>query len=172
MRLGAALSLGLLALLIPAAPEAAASAPQLGRSFLVAPVGGAVRVKAAGSGRFVALARPKAIRVGSTVDATRGSVRLTGARSRTGGTYAGIFRGGAFRATQARRAQAVIVLRLVGGDGACASDPGRRLWGQAKGRLPDRGPLRGRDGQGDHLDHGGGVRLDAGRQRARHRDGD
>jgi hypothetical protein len=151
VRLGAAALIGLLTVLVAAATAAADTDPQLGRTFVAARAGGTVRVKPAGSARFVALKRPRTIRVGSTVDATRGRVRLSGARSRSGGTYSGVFRGGAFRATQARRAKAVIELRLVGGDaGACAAAAAlaggsasatirRRLWGQAKGRFRTRG---------------------------------
>ena len=47
-------------------------------------------------------------------------------------SYSGVFRGGAFRATQARRAGAVVELRLVG-------DCRRRLWAEAEGRFRTSG---------------------------------
>lgn len=129
----------------------AASGPELGRSFVVSLVSGTVRVKAPGSARSVRLTgRPRAIPVGSTVNATRGKVRLVGAMTRRGGRQSGIFEDGAFRATQARRNRAVIDLKLVGGsfrgcpaqgtaNAAGRRSLGRLLRGKARGRFRTRG---------------------------------
>ena len=84
------------------------------------------------------------------MDATKGRVRLAGAVTRSGGRWAGVFYGGAFKATQARRARAVIDLTLVGGsfagcaagasvNGVASSRRVRRLWGKARGRFRTRG---------------------------------
>ena len=139
-----------LALLPPqASAETPASSPQLGRSFVVSQVSGTVLVKPSGSARSSRLTGRRTIPVGSTVDATRGKVRLVGAVNRSGGTQAGVFYAGAFKATQARRTRAVVDLRLVGGSfagcgtGAASAAAARRrvrgLWGIAKGRFRTRG---------------------------------
>ena len=130
------------------------SGPKLGRSFVVSRVSGTVLVKTPGSARASRLTRQRrTIPVGSTVNATSGKVRLVGAVSRSGGKQAGLFYSGAFKATQARRARAVIDLKLVGGNpGVCepAQSGGarqsqvsarviRRLRGNAKGNFRTRG---------------------------------
>ena len=129
------------------------SGPNLGRSFVVSKVSGTVLVKPPGSARASRLTRERrTIPVGSTVNATKGKVRLVGAVNRSGGKQAGLFYSGAFKATQARRARAIIDLKLVGGDpGVCdAAQSGnarasqlsrviRRLRGNAKGNFRTRG---------------------------------
>lgn len=126
--------------------------PKLGRSFVVSLVSGTVTVKKPGRARASRLSRRRTvIPVGSTVNATKGKVRLVGAVRRSGGSQAGVFYAGAFRATQARRDRAVIDLKLVGGNfsgcAASASAKGyvsvskrvRRLYGNAKGNFRTRG---------------------------------
>ncbi len=72
------------------------------------------------------------------MNATRGKVRLVGAVDRNGGAQSGVFYGGAFTATQARRRRAIVDLKLVGGSfkgcgsGAANAAARRRirgLWG-------------------------------------------
>jgi hypothetical protein len=124
--------------------------PKLGRTVVVAPVHGRVRVKVRGSRRYKRLRRARAIRLGSTVDATKGQVRL---RSATGsGTESGVFSEGAFVVTQTRTSPPIVELRLVGGrPGACAQAQGagprpaasrrviRRLRARARGHFRTRG---------------------------------
>jgi len=129
------------------------SGPKLGRTFVVSRVSGTVLVREPGSARASRLTRERrTIPVGSTVNATSGKVRLVGAVRRSGGKQAGLFYSGAFKATQARRARAIIDLKLVGGDpGVCAAAQSadatqsqlsrviRRLRGNAKGHFRTRG---------------------------------
>jgi hypothetical protein len=129
--------------------------PRLGRSVVVVPVAGEVRVKPRGARRFVRLRRAGQVPVGSTVDAARGRVNLISARDARGSTQAGEFSGGAFVVSQQRAAPGLTDLRLVGGRAnACGRGasglPGararqsrsrviRRLRGNAHGHFRTRG---------------------------------
>ena len=137
-------------LVAPASAIEPVTSPKLGRTFVVSKVSGTVLVKPPGSVRAARLTERRTIPVGSTVNATKGKVRLVGAVKRSGGRAAGVFYSGAFRATQARRARAVIDLKLVGGrPGVCAGTQSsqqslaprviRRLRGNARGRFRTRG---------------------------------
>ncbi|MGH2837989.1 MAG: hypothetical protein ACRDJY_06535 [Thermoleophilaceae bacterium] len=123
--------------------------PELGRKFVVALVSGDVFVKKPGAGRASRLTGRRTIRVGSTVNATKGSVKLVGSFTRKKRSK-GVFSEGAFIATQAKRKRSVIELELTGGDIAgCQQDTAaraaqssrlvRRLRGRAKGRFRTRG---------------------------------
>jgi hypothetical protein len=120
--------------------------PKLGRTVVVAPAGGTVRVKAKGARRFQHLRRTRAVRLGSRIDATRGKVRVIAARG--SGTDTGYFSKGGFVVTQPKATPRYVELKLVGGDpGACAraqragahaaASPRviRRLRGRAHGRF-------------------------------------
>jgi hypothetical protein len=124
--------------------------PKLGRTVVVAPVKGRVRVRPRGARRYERLRHVRAIRLGSSVDATRGEVRLRAA-SRSG-TESGVFSEGAFSVTQTRTAPPYTELRLVGGrPQACAASrrygarPAaspriiRRLRARARGHFRTRG---------------------------------
>jgi hypothetical protein len=151
MRRACALAGALAAILAMATASSAAAKVQLGRTAVVRPLSGTVRVKAPGSNRYKVLAARATIKMGSTVDATRGRVRVVTARNFKGDTQAGTFYDGAFVLTQARAARAFTDLRLVRGDfGKCASASARgrvaasrrvvrRLWGNARGRFRTRG---------------------------------
>jgi hypothetical protein len=86
--------------LAPAASAASTGRPRLARTVVVFRVSGVVRVKPRGARRFSLLTRARVIRVGSTVDASRGKVRLVTADTRPGHTQSGSFAGGAFVVTQ------------------------------------------------------------------------
>jgi hypothetical protein len=90
--------------------------------------------------------------MGSTVDATRGRVKLVTAANASGATQSGVFYDGAFTITQSRSGQRFADLALVGGSvRACAQTSGRRrasaarkrvlrrLWGKAHGHFRTRG---------------------------------
>lgn len=142
----------MLAIVVLPAGEASALQrlePELGRKFVVALVSGDVFVKKPGAGRASRLTGRRTIRVGSTVNATKGSVKLVGAFTRKKRAK-GVFSEGAFIATQARRKRSVIELDLTGGDysGCDESTTGRaaltarairRLRGSARGRFRTRG---------------------------------
>lgn len=57
--------------------------PQVGVSEIVSPVSGRIKVRRKGAKRFVRLRRPQLFKDGSEVDATRGTVDVTVATSRT-----------------------------------------------------------------------------------------
>jgi hypothetical protein len=118
--------------------------PRLGKTVDVAVSAGVIFVKRPGGKGFVRLKVGQSIPLGSTVDATRGTVSLTAATDNKGHTVTGQFYAGVFRLTQTRsRAAAVTVLTLAGPkpQGCQASGAGvarrrprkRRLWGQASG---------------------------------------
>src|SRR5436305_13912792 len=61
------------------APSSSARAPLRGRSVVVTRLSGTVMVKVRGGSRFGVLRGSQAIPVGSTIDASTGTVRLTAA---------------------------------------------------------------------------------------------
>jgi hypothetical protein len=141
----AAVLLGLCAL-TPAEGVAKELRPILARSVLVSPVTGKVRVKAAGTHRFVQLRGPRGVPTGSFIDTRRGTVRLVTAAAAGGKTQSGRFDGGAFVVKQHRSALTDLVLagtrRIVdicgNSAGTAASKPLppkviRKLHGNAKG---------------------------------------
>ena len=147
------ISLALLAALSAVAlPVSEASAverlePELGRKFVVALVSGDVFVKKPGAARASRLKERRTIPVGTTVNATKGQVKLVGALTREKRST-GVFSEGAFIATQARKKRAVIDLQLTGGDasvceGAQAAALSRRairrLRARARGRFRTSG---------------------------------
>lgn len=117
--------------------------PVLGKSVDVTPVRGPVRIRRPRAPRFVPLRRGELIPVGSTVDATRGRVRLTVASAR-GKLQSAVFSAGQFKVTQARSGLTELVLNgpLACPHGATAAKkrPKRRdLWGDGKGTFRTRG---------------------------------
>jgi hypothetical protein len=79
-------------------------------------VSGVVRVKAPGRRTFALLTHPQSIAVDSTIDATRGTVKLVTASRAPGKTQSGQFSNGAFTVFQAPSDRTD--LRLVGGRSA------------------------------------------------------
>jgi hypothetical protein len=142
--------LAVLAVLVIPVSEASAAKrlqPELGRKFVVALVSGDVFLKQRGQARSSRLRGRRTIPVGTTVNATKGRVKLTGALTRVKRSK-GTFSEGAFIATQARRKRAVIDLELTGGNfGPCTAAARtalsrraiRRLRGSANGRFRTRG---------------------------------
>jgi hypothetical protein len=136
--------------------------PVLGETATVREVKGRVRIglpptgaRAAQKGvDFVPLAEARDIPIGSFLDTTKGTVKLTTARNRRGKTQAGRFSAGLFQVLQSRKrkAKGLTELRLkgsaagfrnCGGGGATASKLSRRtvrrLRANAKGRYRSRG---------------------------------
>jgi hypothetical protein len=120
--------------------------PELGRTFVAALVSGDVFVKPPGA-RVSRLTERRKIPVGTTVNATKGRVKLVGVLTHERRST-GVFSKGAFIATQARRKRAVINLELTGGDfdGCDAARSSalrrrvvRKLRGSARGRFRTRG---------------------------------
>lgn len=132
----------------PAAGASAKPRPKAGQTVVVSPVRGTIKVKPRGARRYERLRGALAIRLGSSVDATGGGVKL---RARNGrATQSGVFSEGAFVVTQTRTTPRYVELRLVGGrPQACAQGTAaaagvsprviRRLRARAHGRFRTRG---------------------------------
>jgi hypothetical protein len=141
------LAVALAALLAASQAIAAAPTPTLGRTVVVSPAGGVVTVTPKKARRATRLRTATVLPVGSTVDATRGKVKLTSARNSRGTLQTGVFNGAPFVVTQDRTG--LTDLKLTGGDfSACATaigsvhaaaTPRRRLAGRAHGRFRTRG---------------------------------
>ena len=92
--------------------------PVLTQSVVAVRVSGRVSVEVRGEDRFVNVAAPRSLPVGSTIDATQGVVKLVTADITPGSTQRGLFNGGAFVVSQ--DASGLTTLRLVSGRRAAA----------------------------------------------------
>ena len=116
--------------------------PEAGEEVNALPKSGTVRVKIAGTNRFVELDEAQQIPVGSTVDTTKGRVTIVAA----GGQQADFF-DGIFRLSQGRGAKPLTTLKLVeamscpkaGRAVAAARKKKRRLWGDGSGKFKTDG---------------------------------
>ena len=118
--------------------------PVLGQTVVVEAIGNGVRVRRRGSRRFVPLTNAQGIPVGSTVDPGRGTVRMTSAANKQGGTQTGDFRGTRFVVSQRSSNSPVTVLKLTGpitppGEASAAARRRRSLFGSGRGRFRTRG---------------------------------
>jgi hypothetical protein len=127
-----------------------ATRPVLGRSATISAVSGAVLVNLPGRTDYLPLSAASTVPVGTTVDASAGTVRLTNVRDRSGKLQTGTFRGGAFvvRQTRAKRAPTVLTLAAPMNCGKSRSLESvtqrkgrvRQLWGSDNhGRFVTRG---------------------------------
>jgi hypothetical protein len=134
--------------------------PQPGVIVGVQKVAGKVLVKQPG-GKFVPLTRPTEIKVGSVVDTTHGTIKLTAGLG-GGKTNSANFNDGLFKIQQSRARNAYMVLVLQGGNfGVCrtrslsafsadATRKVRRLWGNGKGRFTTKGRYSSATVRGTH----------------------
>jgi hypothetical protein len=124
--------------------------PRLGKLFNARPKNGKVRVRLPGGHQSVDLDKAASVPVGSVIDASQGTVRLTVARDSHGATQSGNFKGGSFLLVQTHSRRPVTELRLRGGDftscgarqavaSASRGRPTRKLWAHVKGRFRTRG---------------------------------
>ena len=120
--------------------------PVQGQTVVAGAVGsGTVRIKGR-DGRFRVLGANEAIPLGSTVDATKGRVRLTAAAG-GGATQTADFYQGAFVVTQTKGKKPITQLKLTGAlsckkgkaSAAAKKKKVRRLWGDGKGNFRTRG---------------------------------
>jgi hypothetical protein len=134
------------------APTASAKGVKLGSTAVIRPVSGKVKYKPLGAKKYKTLAARATIKMGSSVDATHGTVKVITARDAKGSTQAGTFYDGAFTIAQARAAKAVTELNLIKGDfskcqqastakahSAAGGTAVRKLWGKAHGRFRTKG---------------------------------
>jgi hypothetical protein len=141
---------------IGAAPAPApASQPELGRSAVVAPVEGTVKVRVPGTRGYTELGAGSTVPVGTVVDTRKGVVELTSAVS-GGRTQTGQFGDGLFQVKQSRRSRGLTDIVLRGGDfSACrSSSRGRAAAVTAKRRKPPRRRLWAKDKGGRFRTHG------------------
>jgi DNA-binding beta-propeller fold protein YncE len=138
--------------LIKVRETATVPSPVLGRTVTVAPVSGRVSVKLPGR-RFVRFTGAQQIPVGSQLDTSRGTVRLTSAANSRGAVQSGDFSAGVFQVRQSRTAGGLTDLNLSGGSfRGCAVGAGRRA---AASRLSSRVVRRVRgNGRGRFRTHG------------------
>jgi CSLREA domain-containing protein len=116
--------------------------PEAGKEVNALPKSGTVRVRIAGTNRFVELVEGQQIPVGSTVDTTKGRVTIVAAGNQQADFFDGIF-----RLTQGRGARPLTTLTLVealscpraGNAIAAAKKKKRRLWGDGSGRFRTKG---------------------------------
>jgi hypothetical protein len=121
--------------------------PVIGKTVNIGVVSGTIRFREPGEKKFHVLGPSQSIPVGSSIDATNGTVRLFAAK-KGGGTQKAVFFDGRFSAHQSKRST-LTNLRLEGGNpGACrgaarggkgSSRVLRRLWGHGKGRTRTSG---------------------------------
>jgi len=127
--------------------RAQVSPPVLGKTVNAARTSGKVLVREKGSNKFHVLTGTESIPVGSSIDATRGKVKLASAK-KGGGTQSTVFFDGRFNVRQSRRT-ALTDVRLEGGNfSSCRGGARsaavdrrvlRRLWGHGKGRTRTSG---------------------------------
>lgn len=114
--------------------------PVLGKAVDVFPVKGKVYIKQPETPTFRVLRTPKQVRVGSTVDTKRGSVRLLSAGDKRK-TQTARLKGGAFKVRQRPVKRAVTEFVLAEGRRApkAKASCNRTLWAKAHGRFRTRG---------------------------------
>jgi hypothetical protein len=115
--------------------------PEAGEEVNALPKSGTVRVKIAGTNRFVELQAGQQIPVGSIVDTRKGRVTIVAAGNQSADFYDGIF-----RLTQGKGARPLTTLTLVealscpkAGRAVAAAKRKRRLWGDGSGRFRTKG---------------------------------
>jgi hypothetical protein len=121
-------------------------APVLGQTVVAGKVSGTIRIRLR-NGRFRTLGANEAIPLGSTVDATKGRVRLTSAAGPGGAVQTADFYRGQFVVTQTKGSKPITQLALSGalacGKGTASASQRRkkvrRLWGDGKGRFRTKG---------------------------------
>jgi hypothetical protein len=131
-------------------PPVPPPAPELGETVVAGAVAGTVRVKD-DSGTFRALRASQPIPIGSMVDATKGTVRLTAAANTAGATQTAEFYQGSFVITQTRGSTPITQLSLTGklncrtkkkagrATASARKRNVRRLWGDGNGRFRTKG---------------------------------
>ncbi|MEA2290002.1 MAG: hypothetical protein QOD55_1999 [Solirubrobacteraceae bacterium] len=142
---------------VPAAPAAAAApapTPTLGKTVVVAPLGGTVKVKVPGAAEYTVLgAGGGAVPTGATVDTRAGEVQLTTALP-GGKTQAAQFHGGVFRVRQSAAGGGTTDIDLRGPALQCSRGTARASAAAAAKRKPPKRKLWGQDKGGRYRTHG------------------
>lgn len=137
-----------------ARPASPTPTPVFAHTVLLAPVGGQVLVETPADYRFVRLAHPRAVPLGTLVDTTAGTVRLTSANPAPGSFQTGRFFKGIFRIEQQRSAGGLVNLVIRdhlsrsectgGARDATASKTNKRVLGLLRGTAKGRFRTTGR----------------------------
>jgi hypothetical protein len=129
--------------------------PEIGKTMVVAPVAGVVKVRTPGHAGYATLGAGASIPVGALVDTRAGTVQLTSAVG-AGRTQAGTFHGGLFQLRQPASGKGMTDLVLRGGSFAdCPRRRGTR--GRAAAVTKRKPPVRrlwGKDSGGRFRTHG------------------
>lgn len=133
-------------------PEPEAATAKLGKAVVVSPASGRIRIRVPG-GRFVDLASPTELPVGTVVDASKGRITLVSALDAAGRTQKGRFWGGQFKITQNRKQRGMTTLKLQGG-GFSACRPTGKLASAARKKKRPRRSLWASDNGGRFRTHG------------------
>jgi hypothetical protein len=123
--------------------------PQLGETVVAGKVSGTVKVKGK-NGKFRTLGANESIPLGSTIDATKGRVRLTSASGPAGQVQTADFYQGAFVITQTGGSKPITQLALAGAlkctttksrkaTASARKKKVRRLWGDGHGNFRTKG---------------------------------
>ena len=126
-------------------PPVEPPAPVQGQSVVAGKVSGTIRIRLK-NGKFRTLGANESIPLGSTVDATKGRVRLTSAAG-GGKTQTADFYKGQFKITQTKGKKPITQLELngtlsCGGKASAAAKKKKKvrsLWGDGKGRFRTKG---------------------------------
>ena len=119
--------------------------PEQGKSVVAGKVSGTIRIRLK-NGKFKTLGANESIPLGSTIDATKGRVRLTSAAG-GGKTQTADFYKGQFKITQTKGKKPITQLELngtlsCGGKASAAAKKKKKvrsLWGDGKGRFRTKG---------------------------------
>ena len=123
----------------------------LGKSATIAATSGEILVQLPGTGIYLPLSAASTVPVGTTIDATRGTLKLTNIKNSSGKLQTGSFWGGAFTFRQTRGKQATTVLTLA----APMSCPKSRLHlASATAGKPRTRQLWGKDNNGRFVTRG------------------
>ena len=123
--------------------------PQLGKTVVAGKVSGTIKVKGK-NGKFRTLGANESIPLGSTIDATKGRVRLTSASGPAGQVQTADFYQGAFVITQTGGSKPITQLALAGAlkctttksrkaTASAKKKKVRRLWGDGHGNFRTKG---------------------------------
>jgi sugar lactone lactonase YvrE len=118
----------------------AAPPPVLGQTAAPTAATGTVLVKAPGSNKFKPLDTTASIPIGSTMDATHGTVSLSFATNGSGATQSGTFSKGQFTMSQSKKNKGLTEMKLAGGGNfrrSCKVRAGA-AGGKAKRKRPSR----------------------------------
>ena len=135
------------------APAIAPNAATLGRTIVVAPVVGTVRVRAPAAAGFATLAAPAAIPVGSVLDTRAGTVALTTALD-GGRTQTATFHSGVFQVRQSAKARGLTDIFLRGPALNCGPTRASARAAAVTRRRPRKRQLWGRENRGRFRTHG------------------